>query len=203
MNPYHKIDSVFKRDPENRHKTFLMGQYARPEFEYLKDCTWLWDEKVDGTNIRVIWGGETVEYRGRTDRAEIPAPLLEMLTRFLPAGKFRSQPITLYGEGYGPKIQKGGGNYREDQSFVLFDALVGDYWLKKEAVMGIAHELGLDVVPEVGRGTLAEAIEFVKAGFTSTWGDFMAEGIVLRPEVQLFNRQGSRVITKLKHKDFR
>ena len=30
----------------------------------------------------------------------------------------------MYGEGYGAKIQKGGGNYRQDQDFVLFDVLL-------------------------------------------------------------------------------
>lgn len=37
MTEYPKIDSVFMRDPETRHKTFIMGAFARPEFEYLAD----------------------------------------------------------------------------------------------------------------------------------------------------------------------
>ncbi len=37
MKKYHKIQSVFKRDAKNNHKTFLLGEYSRPEFEYLKD----------------------------------------------------------------------------------------------------------------------------------------------------------------------
>jgi hypothetical protein len=32
-----------------------MGDFACPEFELLQDYEWDWYEKVDGTNIRVIW----------------------------------------------------------------------------------------------------------------------------------------------------
>jgi len=37
----------------------------------------------------------------------------------------------------------------------------------------------------------------------SVWGDFQAEGIVARPGVELFDRAGRRIITKLKCRDFR
>ena len=39
-------------------------------------------------------------------------------------------------------------------------------------------------------------------GFKSQWGDFMAEGIVARPAQELRTRDGHRIITKIKHKDF-
>ena len=50
--------------------------------------------------------------------------------RFLPLAAnlgevFPDGAAVLYGEGYGAKIQKGGGNYRADQDFVLFDVRVG------------------------------------------------------------------------------
>lgn len=41
-----------------------------------------------------------------------------------------------------------------------------------------------------------------RLGFKSTWGDFQAEGIVARPSVELKNRAGERIITKIKCKDF-
>ena len=108
----------------------------------------------------------------------------------------------LYGEGYGPKIQKGGGNYRADQDFVLFDVKVGDFWLQRGDVEDVAKKLGLDVVPIIGEGTLAEMVELARQGFKSRWGDFIAEGIVARPSVELRSRNGSRLITKIKHSDF-
>ncbi len=55
MNEYHKIQSIYLRDPETKHKRFLIGQWTLPEFEYLADNEWSFTEKVDGTNIRIYW----------------------------------------------------------------------------------------------------------------------------------------------------
>ena len=46
-----------------------------------KNCKdiWEWTEKVDGTNIRLIWDGHNVSFAGRTDKAQIPDHLLEKL----------------------------------------------------------------------------------------------------------------------------
>jgi len=112
----------------------------------------------------------------------------------------------LYGEGYGPKIQKGGGNYRQDQDFVLFDIKIGDWWLQRTDVEDIARKLNIDIVPIIGIGTLPDMVQKVRNGFNSAWSTtkltFKAEGIVARPEVELKTRSGHRVITKIKHKDF-
>lgn len=67
----------------------------------------------------------------------------------------------------------------------------------------VAAMLGLDVVPIIGTGTLYDMVEMARHGFTSRWGNFTAEGIVARPHVELQSRGGQRVITKIKHRDFR
>jgi len=210
MNEYHKILTVYKRDPETKYKTLVEGFFACPEFRFLADNEWIWTEKVDGTNIRVMWDGENITFGGKTDRAQIPSDLVNRLNeRFLSQkNNFESfnGPACLYGEGYGPKIQKGGGNYRGDQDFVLFDVKIGSWWLKRKDVEDIASLLGLDIVPEIGKGTLTEMVEMVKGGFVSTWAHttaFMAEGIVARPAVELKARNGQRIITKIKHNDFK
>ena len=87
-------------------------------------------------------------------------------------------------------------------SFILFDIRVGKWWLTIEDINDIGKKLGIDVVPVVGRGSLLDAVDRIKSGITSTFGDFLAEGIVLCPSVPLFNRAGNRIITKLKHCDF-
>lgn len=115
---------------------------------------------------------------------------------------FPDGDVCLYGEGYGAKIQKGGGNYCPDQDFVLFDIKIGEWWLLRLDVEDIAQKLSLDVVPVIGSGTLYEMVEIVKEGFNSQWGDFLAEGIVARPSVELKTRRGDRLITKVKCKDF-
>lgn len=208
MNEYHKIQTLFLRDPETKFKTLLEGHYAKPEFEYLKDCEWTFTEKVDGTNIRVLWDCLTISFRGKTDRAQIPTFLLSQLEKtFDPIiGKISEIfdcPVCLYGEGYGAKIQKGGGNYRPDQGFVLFDVKIGDWWLKREDVEDVAGRLALECTPLVGGGTLADMVEMVRDGIISKWGDFQAEGVVARPQIELKARNGERIITKLKTRDFR
>lgn len=208
MSEYHKIHTVFKRDPATNYKTLLEGDYSLPEFEYLANNRWVFTEKVDGVNIRVYFRDGKVTFGGRTDRAQISATLLERLNeRFLPqverlSGVFNDADVCLYGEGYGAKIQKGGGNYRPDQDFVLFDVMVGDWWLQRPDVEDVAEKLGLDVVPVVGEGTLLEMVEHAKAGIPSTWGDFQAEGYVARPATELKTRSGHRLITKIKCRDF-
>ena len=209
MNQYHKIQTVFLRDPATNYKTLLEGQYALPEFEYLADNQWVWTEKVDGTNIRVMWDGTTITFGGKTDNAQIPAFLVNRLSdTFFPLrdtflSLWPDGGVCLYGEGYGAKIQKGGGNYRPDQDFVLFDVKVGDWWLRRGDVEIVSAKLGIDVVPVIGYGTLFEMVELARNGFESEWGHFTAEGIVARPYVELFNRGGNRIITKIKHSDFR
>lgn len=55
MNTYHKIQTVFKRDPSNNYKTLLLYEYSLPEFKYLSNNQWVFTEKVDGNNIRVMY----------------------------------------------------------------------------------------------------------------------------------------------------
>lgn len=210
MKEYHKIQTVYLRDPDTKFKTLLIGQYAEPEFAYLANNEWVFTEKVDGTNIRVMvsMAGGPITFGGRTDNASIPAFLLARLQeRFLSDGGAALHAAfpdggCLYGEGYGARIQKGGGNYRPDADFVLFDVRVGDWWLQRNAVEDVAGKLALDVVPIIGTGTLLDMEVRARDGIGSNWGDFAAEGIVARPATELRGRNGRRIITKIKTRDF-
>jgi ATP-dependent RNA circularization protein (DNA/RNA ligase family) len=210
MKEYHKIDTIFKRDEKGK---IQPGVFSTPEFEYLRYNKWVFTEKVDGTNVRVMFGS-SLKFGGKTDNAQMPMYLLEKLQTILTYEKMNALfPITdgqteprsvcLYGEGYGAKIQKGGGNYNPSGvDFVLFDVRIGNWWLKREDVEEIATKLGIQVVPIIGEGSLEDAVQMTAKGFNSLWGDFLAEGIVLRPATELYGRNGRRVITKIKHRDF-
>lgn len=210
MKEYHKIQTVFKRNPETKFTT-LLDEFSLPEFSYLQNNVWVFTEKVDGTNIRIMWNGSGIVFGGKTDNAQIPQFLVNKLNeRFMTTdvrNKFKEKfggegNVCLYGEGYGAKIQKVGEYYRQDQDFVLFDVKIGDFWLQREDVHDIAQFFGLDIVPIIGHGTLGDMIKMTKVGFNSIWGDFKAEGIVARPSIELFTRDGRRIITKIKYKDF-
>jgi RNA ligase len=207
MKEYHKIQTVFKRDMANKGKTLLMGEYSLPEFEFLKDCPWVFTEKVDGTNIRIIVEEGRVRFGGKTDNAQIPAFLVERLrTIFEPQNTLLQEMFPagacLYGEGYGARIQKHGGNYGPGQDFVLFDVKVGTWWLDRHNVEDVGANLGVRITPIIGEGTLDELVHITRQGITSQWGDFAAEGIVARPKVELRTRKNERIITKLKTADF-
>jgi RNA ligase. len=206
---YQKIPGLYMRE-EQKPFNLIEGKYREPELELLKDIEWVFTEKVDGTNIRVIWDGHNVVFGGRTENAQIPSHLVTKLNELFMGTRmeqvfeqvFGEAKAILFGEGYGAKIQKGGGNYSETQQFVLFDVMVGNWYLRREAVEDVASKFSLDVVPIVHRGTLQEGVDLVKGGLKSCWGDFIAEGLVAKPSIDLFNRKGERILTKIKAEDF-
>ena len=215
---YPKIETVFDRNPEDmRH--VVWGKFRHPAFASIS--RWDVTEKVDGTNVRVFLdaadGGETrVRFGGRTDAAQMQTSLLAALTEMFPVDDVASafDPGTtaiLFGEGYGPKIQKGGGLYRADQSFRLFDVLVygregRPWWLEWDDVEDVALKLGIQTVPVLARFySLDGALALVSAPSTVAWQDggtgLPQEGIVARSEPLLFDRRGRRVMWKLKDRD--
>lgn len=201
MTQYHKIQSLWHRNPDNRNR-LIEGRWFLPEFEYLADNTWQWTEKLDGTNIRISWDGDTLRFGGRTDRAQLPVQLVAHLqAKFTPALFDGYPPTTLYGEGVGPGIQKGGGMYGDRQHFVLFDVRVSRGWLDRGTVGGWAENFGVPFAPVALVGNVWDAVRWVKGECRSAWGG-AAEGLVGRPKQELRTAAGDRVIVKLKRKDF-
>lgn len=212
---YPKIETVFNRDE----KTFKVkeDEIRLPEFSNIKH--WWVTEKIDGTNIRILHekGWPQVQILGRTNRAQTPTFLLKYLQETFTHEKLEKTfddarqniLITLYGEGYGARIQKGG-NYRpKDVSFRLFDVRVGDWWLEPENILDIAYKLGINTTPNLGVMTLEEAVKFIKSNPKSIVAkeeggnpDYPMEGIVARSYPLVLRRNGKRVIWKLKQKDF-
>lgn len=211
MNEYTKIETIFERDMEGS-KKLIEGKFRNETVEFLKDNQWICTEKIDGTNIGIVWDGHKVSYQGRTERAQIPAHLMNKLIEMfggetneeLFEQKFGETQVVLFGEGYGAKIQKGGGNYRSDVSFILFDVYLPEQnlWLKRDALEDIAKTFGIDIVPIVLTGTLQEAVNFVKQKPKSTIGVADMEGLVCKPTVDMLDRMGRRVIVKVKVRDF-
>lgn len=203
---YHKIETLYERDP----KTFKVypGVLKNRTYSLLKE--WEWTEKIDGTNIRIIWTHteRRVTFGGKTDNAQMPADLVTWLMANATVEKlaavFPDTSAVIYGEGYGAGIQKGGG-YSPTKKLIVFDVLVdGKWWLNAENVADVCAKTGMDMVPSEGTMTLEQATERVRVGFPSSLGDgtFAAEGLVGRPAETLFDKKGHRLIVKLKTKDF-
>lgn len=208
MIEYNKIETLWKRDLEGT-KKLMPGVFNNPTVEFLKDNIWQFTEKIDGTNVRVYWDGHKISFGGRTEDAQIPSHLVNVLNDIFLTDeveqifeqKFGEMPVMLFGEGYGPKIQKGGGKYRSDVSFILFDVLISGNYQPRESVEDIAKAFGIDIVPIIMEGTIEEAVEFVKTKPMSTIGTAPMEGLVGRPKMELRDRAGKRVIVKIKVKD--
>jgi hypothetical protein len=218
MNDYQKIQTLFKRDANN---IIIPTQYTLEEFKYLENCLWECTEKIDGTNIHIdINQNADINYCGRTSNAQIPAHLMSKLRELFPASAvlpvFDKQiteaqekgvklNISVYGEGYGAKIQKGGNYIKNDTGFILFDVRINNWWLNRAACEEIAKALSIPIVPLISYMTIPQAIEYVKKGFKSTIAenkDYDAEGLVLKTPNGILLRNGERIITKIKTCDF-
>jgi hypothetical protein len=207
MKEYHKINTLYKRGEKGK---IIESEFSCPEFEFLFMNNWIFTEKVDGTNIRILWDGSELRYGGKTDNAQIPVFLYDYLNKLFKGqesqfqAKFGSIPVCLYGEGYGNKIQASGKDYNPSGvGFVLFDVFVSpSFWLERVNIEKFSKSFSLRTVPIVGEGSLQKMVDMCQKGFKSQWGNFNAEGIVARPEIELFNHKGERIIVKLKTRDF-
>lgn len=222
---YVKINSLWKRngwyfdqdkknspDYQAGRQSFIIGDYAEPEFGNIKK--WAVEEKVDGTNVRIIYKDGKTSFGGRTKDAQMPPMLLKYLqetfsdsnlSKVFPCKEEEKySSVILFGEGYGPKIQAAGSNYRKDIGFILFDVLVGNWWLKRDDVLGISEQLGIPMVPQIGIITEEEIVEFVKSKPLSrcSMNPQMMEGVICRSEPLMMFRRGGPIMWKLKCKEF-
>lgn len=217
---YVKINSLWKRQEyvkgltKGSHGPLIVGEYSLPEFGIVK--YWNVEEKVDGTNIRIIYEDGKLKFAGRTKDAQLPPHLLEYLQntlkeedflRIFPRVNNEINPhpfVILFGEGYGPKIQAGGGNYRSDPGFILFDVFFNGWWFKRDAVLDIANEIKIPKCPEIGIMTEEEIIQFIKSKPLSRCSQVpqMMEGIIARSDPLLLFRNGQPLMWKLKCKEF-
>jgi len=207
LKEYEKIETLFLRDDKT--KKIVEGKYRNETVEFLKDIDWEFTEKIDGTNIRIYWDGHKVQYFGRTNKAQIPSQLMNRLLEIF-GGEvneeifeqhFGQNEVMLIGEGYGAKIQTGG-DYRQDNDFILFDVCINENYQSRETVKAIASYFNIDVVPIIMTGKLQDGVDFVKTKPKSTIGTANMEGLVARPKLELKDRCGNRLIVKIKVRDF-
>ena len=218
---YPKIQSLWKRegwyfdenkkkDPkyQNGRQSFIIGDYASEEFGNIKK--WHVDEKVDGTNIRIFYNDNKISFAGRTSQAQLPPKLLKYLQDHFTIDRMKScfpntEELIIFGEGYGPKIQAGGGNYRKEVGFILFDIRIGRWWLKREDIELLGQNLEIPVVPSLGIMSEEEIIDLVKSKPLSKCSeiDHVMEGVVCRSAPLMLYRNGNPVKFKLKCIEFR
>jgi len=222
MKTYPKINTIFQRDLTTKKSTIILGTWSEPEFEYLKDSLWLGYEKLDGQNVRIQYYPNRGDmfFKGKEENAKFfegveqrlsdifhKSKMTETFSEVFPPNENKPYEVCLYGEVFGaniPALDKPGKiPYLDYIDFRLIDVKIGNWWLSRDNVKDIASKLNIGTTQLAFKGTLLEAIEFVKGGFPSLINpETESEGLVLFPAVQLYNKKGERIITKLKYKDF-
>jgi hypothetical protein len=158
---------------------------------------------------------------GRTDAAQLPkflVPALETIATWERIDEaiarynkddekeIKFEELRLFGEGYGPKIQACGGNYRSDPGFILFDVLINDrWWLTPQDVAKMALCLGVPSVPVIATAwSENEIVEYVKSKPKSLCSkdEQVMEGVVATAYPTVYFANGQPVKFKLKCKEF-
>lgn len=92
MLEYPKIETLYNRD-EKTHRV-IPEQLRLAEFGNIR--RWQITEKVDGTNIRIGLSPDgNVSFNGRTDNAQLPAPLVSYLQTTFTAEKLGARSFLL------------------------------------------------------------------------------------------------------------
>lgn len=206
---YPKIETLWKR---NKDGVIIPGEYSLPEFNNV--TRWDISEKIDGMNIRIIYDDTFVDsravisYKGKKEKSQIPQPLWLHLEKTFTMEFFKrafsgAYYVVIFGEGYGPKIQSGGA-YRANQGFIGFDIYVDGWWLKQEDVFKTLFDEDIRVVPNMGRGTISQIVNFVKRYPESIASDSpkQMEGIVARSYPLMLQRNENPLMFKLKCIDY-
>ena len=213
MTEYQKIETLYKFD--NTTKTYI-GEFYNQYVEYLRNNRWLTSEKVNGTNVSVQFDGHRIEFQGRTERADLPKEVLEILTEKFGDSEvefeqlFSGKPAILFMECYGGKIQ--GGAYGGKERLVGFDVTVNGQYLDKRCIGEIFAKFGVDCVEFKEVENLDVAINEVKSwaenpkrGISQYCekGTTVKEGLVCVPSVRIYDNRGKRIIVKIKTEDLR
>jgi hypothetical protein len=184
--------------------------YKNQTILLLKEC--YASEKIHGTSAHIKWNGEMVTFfSGGVDHVSFcnlfDAELLR--SQFLKIGY---NDVTVYGEAYGGKCQGMRDTYGPDLKFIVFDVNIGGSWLNVPDAEDITHILCLEFVHYERIPATMEAIDAqrdspsvqaVRNGMATADNPKIREGVVLRPIIEVIQKNGERVIAKHKRDEFR
>lgn len=178
---------------ENHYREKFIDKFR--EHGYNKE-QYLITEKVHGANFSFWYDGKEVKVASRSQFVDGTFyGCQEVIDRYTPAVmdlykflKLNCETLVVYGELFGPKIQKGV-KYSNEKDFVAFDiAIDGYYMAQAEAHDVITYSSGFNFVPLIDQVTGLDAALAVTNESTSILGllngiddaNNIAEGIVIQ-----------------------
>jgi len=143
----------------------------------------------------------------------------ELLQKFRDLNIPIDSSITVYGEAYGGSQQGMSPTYGTSLKFGCFDVQIGNCWLNVEKADLLVQSLGLEFVPyekiqllKIEDGKIVANMEELnrvrdqpsrQAKRNGIVEDKIAEGVVLRPLIEMVLNNGERVICKHKRDEYR
>ena len=205
MKTYQKIETLYKFD--TKLKRFIEGDFVNPIVKYLANCEWQASEKIDGTNIRILWTGFNFEIKGREDTSGIPEEVISLYKSIFTKDmeyafeqKFKDKQVILCMEAYAGKIQ--GHIYSGNEKLIGYDIMINEQYIDRKGSKEIFEEFGFDYVPTLNFKTLWEAIDYVKTSTKSIIDNTATiEGLVCLPKERNYDNQGNRICVKIKARD--
>lgn len=172
-------------------------------------------EKVDGTSASLAFNRDQniIHYHGGCVQGPVFKALFNSEDLEAKFRQLSGEKITVYGEAYGGKVQKGAWRYGSNIKFVAFEVKVDDVWLVVPEAERIVLSLGLEFVHYVRISTKLSEIDFwrdatsqqaIRNGVTTADGPFIRrEGVVLRTIDEKLDARGNRIIAKHKRDEER
>jgi len=212
---------MFKKYPSltNHYQNKDINYFEMKFGDEMKKVTWTLSEKIHGANFSILFQPQAKpEWFSRNNKItgdnfynceelieEYVFAKLPIIQQFSTKTK---QTVRLYGELYGPGIQKGV-EYGNERGIKFFDMMVNDQFISQQAFEDFFfdHFLGSMLVPLLGRvPTLQDAIN-LDTRFNSKLSDKtdnIVEGVVIKPfEKVLVDAQGSLFYIKKKNDEFK
>lgn len=185
----------------------IANLYKSIDILMFKECYAL--EKIHGTSAHVRWKDKEVAYFSGGEKHDKFEALFD--TEFLKS-KFTELfdcDVIVYGEAYGGKQQGMSHTYGKELKFVVFDVKVDGNWLDVQNAEDVATKLGLEFVyynkvvtdlPDIDAERDRPSTQAKRNGIDE---DKIAEGVVLRPLMEITRNNGSRLIVKHKSDEFK
>lgn len=182
-------------------------QRVKSELDPAGTLRWIATEKIHGANFSFWYDGAEIQIASRSDFVdETFYGAGEAISACYPAVRelhaVLNRPFAVFGELCGPGIQKGV-HYGDEKQFIAFDIYYpGAHYENPERAEQMLTAAGFSTAPIVATGTLDALLELDIETLPSRVAGYdesnHAEGIVIKPEMDLYTSDGSRVVFKKK-----